>query len=145
MPRIEFQDLVKPVLPYKPGGNDPRTGIDCWWLHREMQSRGGRSVPGWEDHPDRRMVTEADFRRYMRSWGRDVWDEIAFGEPIELLDALIVVLGKQPHVYTVVDTDERLAVTISSSSGVYPVGFDVVPVQTILRLRQIAPCHRATP
>lgn len=141
MRKIAYEDLVGyPPLVWRAGGNDPARGVDCWWMHRELQARAGRAVPGWDQAS---MVSTSQMRRYLIGLGADVWEEIPIVDPpVALLDAWIEEDGNQPHVYTVVDEERRLLVSIGQDCGAHVVRADRLRPTRILRLRRFAPCLR---
>lgn len=141
MARIDVHDLVLAGLAYRPGGNDPRTGVDCFWLHREIQARAGRSIPGWESW---RLLTTSDLARFIASSAAGVWERLSPGAPLELLDALITCSDRQPHVYTVTNDSPFEVVTIGSETGIHPKAVQDIEYDYALRLRNFAPCTRAS-
>lgn len=101
---LDVRDLVDrvPPVPFRYGGRDPSTGVDCFWAAMEVQRRMGSQVPAEADlQPPQ---DSGGLEEWLRRAG-GFWPEVPLEAPRMLGDVLLWREGAGPglHVLAVVD------------------------------------------
>ena len=110
--RIEWRDLL--AVPFRFGGEDAGTGLDCWGQARVIARRAGFYVPEWptrwRDDPSRTMTPALEYVGPVPSCATHIAD-LLVSDPEEL--------GWPSHVATIIDERTRHALSTSGKYGPY--------------------------
>lgn len=113
MTRIPYEDLLG--VPFRWGGEDPATGLDCWGLARVLCARAGRALPSvgaLAGRADRELADCAGAAGDVAPALERVADGWKRAQPGDLLELAPHAPDAPPHVAVLVSLDPPVAAHI---------------------------------